>query len=156
MTALRNTRHLEAAGFIDSTPVAEENPDPERYRLYRLCACGDCLGTGKLDRDQALAIAERLGRRVTKQFTAGSVRISCPSCRGEGRALELVATCGTPEAVGVALVTLGREGEWNECPVGVLDTAGAKNEKWIVTPWLPSARNVSDAGRTLARSRRTP
>ena len=82
-------------------------------------------------------------------------RHRCPDCRGEGRTLELVATCATAEAVGVALVTLGREGEWSECPVGVLDQEGEKGQKWIVTPWLPSARNVSDAGRTLAKARKT-
>jgi hypothetical protein len=66
---------------------------------------------------------------------------------------ELVATCASPEAVGVALVTLGREGEWEGCAVGVLDTLGAKTEKWVLRPWLPSAKNVSDAGRTLATAR---
>lgn len=66
---------------------------------------------------------------------------------------DLVATCGTPEAVGVALVTLGREGEWEGCAFGVLDTLGAKNQKWIIRPWLPSPKNLSDAGRVLATAR---
>jgi len=78
----------------------------------------------------------------------------CSVCRGEGRTRELVATCGTPEALGVALVTLAREGEWEGCPVGILDTQGEKGEKWIVKPWLPSARNISDAGRTLSNARK--
>lgn len=122
-------------GFADSTPSEPEmEADPERFRLYRLCACPDCRGTGR-----ALPLNPPRGR--------------CKVCRGEGRTLDLVATCGNPEAVGVALVTLGREGEWKECPVGVLDTAGAKNEKWLVSPWLPSARNVSEAGRLLAKTR---
>ena len=73
----------------------------------------------------------------------------CGDCRGEGRVRELVAECDTPEAVGVALVTLGREGEWAECPLGVLDTQGEVGKKWLVSPWLPSPRNVSDAGRVL-------
>ena len=68
---------------------------------------------------------------------------------------ELVATAADPEAVGTALVTLGREGEWDECPVGLLDTEGEVGQKWLVRPWGPSARNVSDAGRTLAKSRHT-
>lgn len=122
----------------ESTPSDAEMEDPERFRLYRLCTCPECNGTGK--RASALALPK-------------ATNVRCPECRGEGRALEIVATCGTPEAVGVALVTLGREGEWAECPVGVLDTQGLKNEKWIVTPWLPSARNVTDAARTLARHR---
>jgi hypothetical protein len=71
------------------------------------------------------------------------------------RSKELVATCATPEALGVALVTLGREGEFEECPVGVLDRQGEKGKKWLIRPWLPSARNVSDAGRVLRQRRYT-
>ena len=112
--------------------------DPERFRLYRLCDCTACGGRGKV-----LAAYEQVGFREER----------CPDCRGEGRTRDLIATCATPEAVGVALVTLGREGEWDECPVGILDTQGETGEKWIVRPWLPSARNVSDAGRTLAQSK---
>jgi hypothetical protein len=52
-------------------------------------------------------------------------------------------------------VTLAREGEWDECPFGLLDSEGEKGRKWLVTPWLPSARNVRDAARTLAKSKRT-
>jgi hypothetical protein len=63
----------------------------------------------------------------------------------------LLATCGTPEALGVALVTLGREGELEECPVGILDRQGEPGQKWIVRTWLPSARNLSDAGRALGK-----
>ena len=55
----------------------------------------------------------------------------------------------------MALVTLGREGEWADCPFGLLDREGETNQKWIILPWLPSARNVSDAARTLAKSKRT-
>lgn len=116
--------------------------DAERFHLYRLCECASCDGTGKDDR----AIAIRHAR--------------CEACRGEGRTRDLVATCATPEAVGVALVTLGREGEFDECPIGILDTMGyledveVQGGKWIVKPWLPSARNVSDAGRTLRQARK--
>lgn len=111
--------------------TAREDEHPERFQLLRLCACPSCDGRGKL-----------------------YPLVRCEDCRGEGRTRDLVATCATPEAVGVALVTLGREGEWDECPIGVLDTLGEKGEKWIVRPWLPSARNVSDAGRLL-RSQQT-
>jgi hypothetical protein len=79
----------------------------------------------------------------------------CLDCRGEGRIRQEVATCETPEAVGVALVTLAREGEFEECPIGLLDRGGEVGQKWLVRPWLPSARNVSDAGRTLAKSKTT-
>jgi len=110
--------------------------NPERFHLYRLCDCTTCDGTGKVFAADPPTWVER-----------------CPDCRGEGRTRDLVATCATPEAVGVALVTLGREHEWDECPVGILDTEGETGEKWLVRPWLPSARNVSAAGRTLARSK---
>ena len=114
---------------------------PERFRIYRLCDCTSCAATGKVDISGYQADGEAQYAR-------------CEACRGEGRTRDLVATCASPEAVGVALVTLGREGEWDECPVGVLDTMGEPGEKWIVSPWLPSARNVSQAGRTLAASRK--
>jgi hypothetical protein len=106
--------------------------DPgQRYALYRLCECGECGGKGKT---------------LEEPFR-------CSQCRGEGRTLQLLATCATEAAVGVSLVTLAREGEWEECPLGVLDRQGEPGQKWLVRPWLPSARNVSDAGRTLRASR---
>jgi hypothetical protein len=83
-------------------------------------------------------------------------------------------------------VTLAREGEWDECPFGLLDqtpeceTCGGEGlirpainggvrdtcngckgtgvkptGTWLVRPWMPSARNVTDAARTLAKSKRT-
>jgi hypothetical protein len=73
----------------------------------------------------------------------------CPDCNGEGRTLDLVATTESPEAAGRALVELGREGEWSECPVGLLDRMGEVGQKWIFRPWLPSPKNVSEAGRVL-------
>ncbi len=116
-----------------STLPQSEMEGPEDYRLYRLCPCGECNTTGRV-----------LGMSVHKR---------CPSCRGEGRNLELVATCGTKEAVGVALVTLTEEGEFDECPFGLMHRPEGEKGRWLLKPWLPSARNVSDAGRTLARSK---
>jgi hypothetical protein len=95
----------------------------------RLCQCDDCGGTARVD-----------GAR-------------CKTCRGEGSTLDEVATCGSPEAVGVALVTLALEDEFDGCPVGILDSLGDTGRKWLIRPWLPSTRNVSDAGRLL-QSRR--
>ena len=112
-----------------------EEASPERYALYRLCECAGCEGTGK----EPLA-------------PVGDDRTRCADCRGEGRTRDLIATCATPEAIGVALVTLGREGEWEGCPLGLLDTEGEKGERWLIRPWLPSARNISDAGRTLRQA----
>ena len=55
--------------------------------------------------------------------------------RNFGGILELVATCATEAAVGTTLCTLGREEEWDGVAVGVLDTEGEKDRKWIVNPW---------------------
>ena len=70
---------------------------------------------------------------------------------------ELVATCGTEAAVGVALCTLGREGEFDpdagDCAVGVLDTMGEVGRRWIFRPWLASPGNVADAARVLRSAR---
>ena len=68
---------------------------------------------------------------------------------------QLVATCATEGAVGMALCTLGREGEWADCLVGVLDTLGEPGKRWLVRPWVPSPRNRSDAGRLLGSHRRS-
>ncbi len=132
---MSDTRYITRADFERATA---SHPTPltdtmegaeERFRLMRLCPCEDCATTGKVD------------------------GVRCPRCRGEGRELQEVATCGTPEAIGVAIVTLAREGEWEECPFGLLDSQGEKGKKWLLLPFRPSARNVSDAGRTLAKAR---
>ena len=125
--------------------VTEPDFDPrERFVLYRLCDCLTCEGKGK-----ALP-----PHRPFAQWRAKSPIERCPDCRGEGRVRQEVASCESPEAVGVALVTLGREGEWEECPFGLLDREGEKGQKWLVLPWLPSPRNVSDAGRVLGTARK--
>ena len=117
---------------------AGENPqtgeqDPEqRFKLYRLCECLRCRGTGK-----------------NRKRTGGT---RCPECRGEGRVRDLVATA-SEDSLGGAIIELGREGTWSDCPFGLLDTMGEVNQKWLVMPWLPSARNISDAGRQLSRAR---
>ena len=103
--------------------------EQHRYRLYRLCECPDC-DRGKID-----------GER-------------CPTCRGEGRIRDLLTAVESPEALGVALVQLGREGEFQDCAAGVLDVLGDKGQKWVLLPWLPSPRNTSDAGRVLASAKR--
>lgn len=110
----------------------------ERFSLYRLCECYVCDGSGK-------------GGYAP---TDPQYRLKCPECRGEGRIRQEVASCGSPEAVGVALVTLAREGEFEGCPFGLLDREGETGQKWLVLPWTASARNVRDAARTLARSKK--
>jgi hypothetical protein len=111
--------------------------DPEqRYRIYRLCECEACEGTGKEELENVAPEIARSARR-------------CELCRGEGRARDLVATCATPEAIGTALVRLSAEGEFDDCPIGILDLEGERGRKWIVKPWLPSTRNISDAARLL-------
>ena len=116
----------------DRYPRDEEH----RFRLYRLCDCPACEGSGKEYVDPA-----------------GSP-LRCTLCRGEGKVRDVVAAAPNPEGLGLALVTLGREGELEDCAVGVLDVLGEPGQKWVLRPWLPSARNVSDAGRMLATARR--
>jgi hypothetical protein len=117
-------------------------PGEERFHIIRLCECAVCHGSGKT------TIAEEVDGEII--FGYG---VRCPNCRGEGRTRELVATSTDERAVGVALVTLARDGEFEECPIGLLDTQGETGKKWLIRPWLPSARNISDAGRTLAKSK---
>jgi hypothetical protein len=73
-------------------------------------------------------------------------------CPGETTP-ELVMTCGTPEALGLALVTGGREGQWTDCAIGVLDVMGEKGERWILKPWRAMPKEVSHAASVLARSK---
>jgi hypothetical protein len=60
----------------------------------------------------------------------------------DGDQLDLIATCATPAAVGVALVTLGSEGEFKEAAVGILDSNGTDERpgKWLVSPWEARVR----------------
>jgi hypothetical protein len=78
-------------------------------------------------------------------------------CPGETEP-ELVATCADDAAVGVAICTLAREGEFDvengDCSIGLLDTMGEVGRRWLIKPWLASPKNCSDAGRVLNRRRR--
>lgn len=141
MRALRNAEApASARSEADTDYLTSEADSQERFRLYRLCPCEQCAGRGY---ETAMGTDAPL-----------STRTRCGECRGEGKVRQLVATCATPADVGVALVTLGREGEWADCPFGCLDTMGEPGEKWIVKPWLASPRNVSDAGRLLNQAKR--
>jgi hypothetical protein len=55
--------------------------------------------------------------------------------------LSVVAACATPEAVGVALVTLGREKQFRDKAFGLMDVCpnGERCESgaWLVLPWEP-------------------
>jgi hypothetical protein len=128
--------------------ITDEGENPERYRLMLLCKCLTCGGSGKgIGRVWSKATHERVVER-------------CSDCRGEGFTLQEAATCATKEAVGVALVTLALEDMWKDengdpCGFGLIDSEGEKGKRWLVSPFRASARNVSDAARTLARSKRT-
>ncbi len=114
------------------TPLPAEIQDPEQFRLYSLCPCENCAGTGK----------------------DGVSIVRCKACRGEGRTLTLVATCGSKEAVGVALVTLAGEGEWDgDCPFGLMHRPEGRKGVWLLKPWQASTRNVSDAAKLLRAQR---
>lgn len=113
--------------------------DPQqRFRLYRLCVCLECLGEGKV-------VRLTTGNEGTTRHYQ-----KCRECRGEGKTLDLVATCATPQDLGCKIVTLAKEDEFEGCPIGILEDGGS----WLVKPWLPSARNVADAARVLAKSRK--
>jgi len=119
------------------TPEAEE-----RYKLFRLCECTTCEGTGK-------AVREDPGN-----CEGVIVKERCPDCRGEGRTRDHLASASDAESLGVAIVTLAREHELEGCPIGILDKPHQdKPGTWLVKPWQASARNVSDAARTLAKSK---
>lgn len=70
---------------------------------------------------------------------------------------QLLATCETEGDVGMAICTLGRDGEFDpdegDCSIGILDTQGETGRKWLVKPWLASPKNVSDAGKVLRTAR---
>ena len=123
--------------------TADAGGSQERFRLFRLCDCPTCGGSGK-----ELIDISTYGRPLRDSPNR------CHECRGEGRIRQEIATCATPEAVGVAIVTLAREGEWDNCPLGLLDSEGEKGRKWLIVPWLASARNVHDAAVTLAKSKK--
>lgn len=114
-------------------PLTGEQDPEQRFKLYRLSECPTCRGTGKSPK-----VAHKGAR--------------CKECRGEGKVRELVTTC-SEESLGYTIIKLGGEGEWADSPFGLLDTMGEVNKKWLVRPWLPSARNLSDAGRQLSHAR---
>lgn len=116
-----------------------EHDERERFSLFRLCECPTCKGTGKPE-----TYYEHLG--------ATDKRNRCPECRGEGRIRQEVASAGSPEAVGVALVTLAREGEFEGCQFGLLDRMGEEGKRWLILPWPQTARTLSAAGRLLRSS----
>lgn len=141
-----------------------EGDEEQRFRLYRLCDCSACEGSGK-----------EYVIEVTGEGIATGKR--CPDCRGEGKQRDEVVSTDTAEGVGVALVRCGWEGEWRDedgdpCAFGLLDrdpdchacagdgcdeckgTGKKGSGEWYVLPWKPSARNVHDAAVTLAKSKK--
>ncbi len=75
----------------------------------------------------------------------------------DNKDLELIATCTDKASVGLAMVTLAEEGEFDRCPVGLMYRPdSAEKGKWLIKPWLPfpTPKTLSDAGRAL-RSART-
>lgn len=117
----------------------KHNPT-QHFRLLRLCVCETCGGRGKIE-----PVAAMIGGEVINAPTS----IRCQTCRGEGRVLQLVATAATPEAIGTALVTLAQEGEFEDCPLGLLQLDAEPGKRWLIRPWQASPRNLSDAGKLL-------
>lgn len=130
--ALRNAEPAPAPE-ADVDYLTGRGDPQQRFRIYRLCACGKCEGTGR-DMETLDPLTAHVDR--------------CSTCRGEGKTLECVATTGTAEGVGTAIIQMAMEGEFEDCPLGILEDGGS----WLVKPWLPSPRNVSDAGRALGQA----
>jgi hypothetical protein len=97
----------------------------------------------------APADAANLEETSTGQFTISTDEIA-PRVESQryrlfrvanGGPPEIVATVGTREALGVALCTLGAEGEWDDYCVGVMDALDHQDAhgkwigKWLVRPW---------------------
>lgn len=108
----------------------------DRFRIYRLCECDRCEGEGRV------------------AVTHSKDRARCGECRGEGRTLQVLATTDSEQGVCVTLGTLALEGEFIDCPLGLLDTQGEVGSKWLITPWVASPRTVSDAARVLGSARK--
>jgi len=121
----------------ESTPPDAGMEEDDRFRLYSLCPCENCGGTGK----------SGPGEHVNGTWKPAP---RCKECRGEGRSLSLIATATSKEAVGVALVTLAEEGEWDgDCPFGLMDRPAGEKGRWLLKPWQASTRNVTDAAKLL-------
>lgn len=81
---------------------------------------------------------------VREQF-----RIYRRDAQGE---LGLVATCGSKGAVGVALVTLGEEGEFEGCTVGVMHRPHEdKPGRWLANPYPAGIPRTGDRGKSGKR-----
>lgn len=50
---------------------------------------------------------------------------------------QLLATGESEGDVGEAICTMAREGMFDDCALGIIDTMGEKGSRWLVTPWLP-------------------
>lgn len=51
--------------------------------------------------------------------------------------IDLIATASNPEDLGIAIITLGLEGEFSGTCIGILDTHGSDSEpgSWVLNPW---------------------
>lgn len=53
----------------------------------------------------------------------------------------LLATCETESAVGTAICEMAREGQFQDCSVGILDRMGEKGQRWLVNPYAPAPQS---------------
>lgn len=72
--------------------------------------------------------------------------------RGAQGVPELVATTDSKEGVGTALVTLGGEGEFEGCTVGVMHRPEEETGVWLVNPWPATGSNPKRLTVTIASS----
>lgn len=138
-TSRLNSRisELRSRGYViehDTVPGKKPGPTAHRYRLvhspYETPVDPGTVLADMLDTPEpALTTDDLYPRDERNRF-----RIYIIPCGGND--LDVVATCWTPEAVGQALVTLGREGMFERCSVGVMDVLADEGEKkWVLNPW---------------------
>ena len=86
----------------------------------------------EMEKDEWLSWEEISGRDDPKQ------RFRIYSRHNTEDHPRLLATCEFEDEVGLAIVTLGKEGEFDDRVLGLLDTQGEKGHRWLVVPYLPA------------------
>lgn len=154
----------------------------DRFSLYRLCECPTCGGRGTVLADESIVPLPgqiiggpgkkcpecrgegRVRQEVVSARTEAGVGVALVTCAREGEwegcafgLLDRTPPCEECDGSGIMEYEESREGTLVRETCAVCKGSGVKpTGTWLLNPWLPSARNVTDAARTLARSKRKP